>query len=400
MAIHAEVKFRRLVASATSRKIYVQASKRTFAAVVSERNLYLDTSYRALAPEISYRRLHATPSWRSLFLHDVHVNPERTIYFFTDEFSFSDVSVFHIQPSYIDTVSVSDSQAFDVNRVLTDTEALTDATAIHSGKVTADSTSMSDVLERVVDFNRTAIDSVNFAEEQSFNVLSSRSDTYSVVDLPNFSVSKLLADQSFLTESLVSNVSKVAIDALTVAESLVYSAGLGKTDSVGVTEVLTATRNPFSFVYTFGDGFTNVSGSPDDQVSFSDDPQFNVGVALQDFFSLDDFNQIDKEAGANKANVYSMQDEHAFSFSKLADDAFVFADPAVIDVQTTKSDSFSFSDDHSLGFSKSASDSYALLEANTKVFGKTLQDSTNPLTDNAIFAFTKAGILSKLTSLG
>jgi len=159
---------------------------------------------------------------------------------------------------------------------------------------------------------------------------------------------------------------------------------------VGVTEVPTATRNPFSFVYTFGDGFTNVSGSPDDQFSFSDDPQFNVGVALQDFFSLDDFNQIDKETGANKTNVYSMQDEHAFSFSKLAADAFVFSDPAVIDVETTKSDSFSFSDDHSLGFSKSAADSYALSEADTKVFGKTLQDSTNPLTDNAIFAFTKA----------
>ena len=43
--------------------------------------------------------------------------------------------------------------------------------------------------------------------------------------------------------------------------------------------------------------------------------------SLQDFFALDDFNQIDKLAAAGKTNVYLMQDDHAFAIAKILADS-------------------------------------------------------------------------------
>ncbi len=120
MAIHAEVKVRRLVASATSRRLFVEASRPTFAAVISERSLSISTNYRQLQPEISYRQLYASPSWRQLFLHDVHVNAERTLYFFTDEQSITDSHVFSIEPSLFDSTSMLESHAIDFGKDLSD----------------------------------------------------------------------------------------------------------------------------------------------------------------------------------------------------------------------------------------------------------------------------------------
>lgn len=399
MAIFAEVKFRRLVANATSRKIYVEASRRTFAAVISERNLVLDTSYRALAPEIRYQRLHATPNWRNLFLHDVHVNPEKTIYYFTNQFGFSDAVSLSPEPGYSDTVGVSDQNlVFGFGRGLLDLEILTDAISTNANKVNVDAYSVSDSLQHVMAFNRSHDDAVIFGDAQALDVASVLTDSSSIVEAAAISMSRPAVDSAAISDTPLFHPAKVEADSVSVTENLIYSAGMGKNETVSVTETLTVTRAPFSFEFSFGDGFTNVTGSPDDQFSFSDSQAIGVGVALQDFFTLDDFNQIDKESGANKTNVYTMQDEHAVVFGKLVDDAFTFADPSVIDAELLKSDSFTFADDESIAVGKARADSYSVTESSEKVFEKSLQDSTNPLTDNAIFAFTKAASDNIITS--
>jgi hypothetical protein len=205
-----------------------------------------------------------------------------------------------------------------------------------------------------------------------------------------FASVKRLTDESTVLESQQFDVSKIRSDSFSLGEILAYGANLAKTDTLGVTEVLTVTRNPFAFEFAFGDGFTNVSGSPDDQFSFTDGQTFGVSITLQDYFALDDFNQIDKHAGANKTNVYSLQDEHAVTFGKILDDSLNFSDPVAISFSKPFSDSYSFADDANFEIDKITSDSYGVLDGDEKSVGKTLQDSTNPLTDNAIFAFTKS----------
>ena len=399
MAIFAEVKFRRLVANATSRKIYVEASRRTFAAVISERNLVLDTSYRALAPEIRYQRLHATPNWRNLFLHDVHVNPEQTIFYFANEFGFSDAVSLSPEPSYSDAVGVSDQNlVFGFGRGLLDLEILTDAISTNANKVNVDSYSVSDSLQHVMAFNRSHDDAVIFSDAPEFDVSSALADSSSIGESAAISMSRSVADSTAFSDSPLFHPTKGEADSVSVAEDLIYSAGLGKNETISVTELLTVTRSPFSFEFSFGDGFTNVAGSPDDQFSFTDSQTMGIEFALQDFFTLDDFNQIDKESLAFKFNIYTIQDEHAVTFGKLVDDAFTFADPAVIDAGLSKSDSVTFADDESIDVGKIRTDSYSVTESSEKIFGKSLQDSTNPLTDNAIFAFTKAASDNIITS--
>jgi hypothetical protein len=337
-------------------------------------------------------------------LHDVHVNAERTIYFFSDQFGVSDTPVFGIEPAYSDAISISDLQVFGIGKATTDLQNFDDNAVLRFGKVATDSFGISDVHELVVDFNRDHDDSVALSENQVFTVSKASVDTFSLDDGPVFSVDRPLTDQSPITddqafdvarasddafsvlenvaiaasipkadaftlsefidpvmafnrvhsdshvlsenavfasvkrltdestvlESQQFDVSKIRSDSFSLGEILAYGANLAKTDTLGVTEVLTVTRNPFAFEFTFGDGFTNVSGSPDDQFSFADDQTFGVSITLQDYFALDDFNQIDKHAGANKTNVYSLQDEHAVTFGKILDDSLNFSDPVAI----------------------------------------------------------------------
>ena len=76
MAIFAEVRFKRLVANASSRRLRNRESAK-FAAIIVDRELVAQVAHRSLTTSVNYQRLYATPYWRNLFLHDVHVNPEQ-----------------------------------------------------------------------------------------------------------------------------------------------------------------------------------------------------------------------------------------------------------------------------------------------------------------------------------
>jgi hypothetical protein len=73
------------------------------------------------------------------------------------------------------------------------------------------------------------------------------------------------------------------------------------------------TRQPFNFVFTETAGVVTVTGEPTDNTSMTDSiTSFDVSAALQDYFTLDDFAQIDKDVEGVKSNVFGMTDAIEF----------------------------------------------------------------------------------------
>ena len=74
--------------------IKATVSFKTIQATVSHRKLSLDASLvPELGNQISFSKLTAVANWKNLYLHDVHVNAERTIYTFNDQYSLADSAV-------------------------------------------------------------------------------------------------------------------------------------------------------------------------------------------------------------------------------------------------------------------------------------------------------------------
>ena len=73
------------------------------------------------------------------------------------------------------------------------------------------------------------------------------------------------------------------------------------------------TRQPFNFVFTEASGVVAVTGEPADSSPITESiTSFSVSAALQDYFSLDDFAQIDKDVEGVKSNVIGMTDSIEF----------------------------------------------------------------------------------------
>ena len=161
----------------------------------------------------------------------------------------------------------------------------------------------------------------------------------------------MLADDFDFTESQAFDQTKVRSDSSTISDSVAKGFGKPLSDDFSYEDSIVAVRNPFAFTFVFGDDSITVSGSPDDNFTFSDDLSFSAAVALSDSFTLDDFAQVDKHATGVKTNLFSVTDEAVSNFGK------------VVENQT-----FSFTEDQEFALSKPLSDSIIGMEDSPAFF--------------------------------
>jgi len=138
MAIHASVKYRSLKAGVTHQRLQLTASIRKAAVAVSQKNVVASILSRQISPSFSFARLTAISSWQNLYLHDVHVNAESTIYAFGDSYAFLDAAVFVVDKSLSDSFGFLSESFFTVGKQLEDTVFFSDVASSHSHKGAAD----------------------------------------------------------------------------------------------------------------------------------------------------------------------------------------------------------------------------------------------------------------------
>ena len=193
-------------------------------------------------------------------------------------------------------------------------------------------------------YQRAFDDSFGLSDAPAMSVAKSPTDSIPMADAPTFSASTAQSDSYAMSDSPVTSVDK---------HSLTPSRWIRPYQSHEIRFL----RFRFSAeqpTYRVPAHSTNITESHASTLS----------KALQDFFTLDDFSQIDKEAGAAKSNVYVMQDT-PFDFNSSRSDAIIVQDSQAFTVSKPEADSIAVSDTQSLSPGKGISDSVSMGEAIT-----------------------------------
>ena len=130
-----------------------------------------------------------------------------------------------------------------------------------------------------------------------------------------------------MTDSLSLQSGKTATDSITLPDTVALSQNKGLSDSASISDApaittskplshpiylygsLVATRQPYNFTFSDSGSAVTVTGAPTDTVSVADSaPAFNAETTIQDYFTLDDFAQVDKDTTGVKVNVVGLTD--------------------------------------------------------------------------------------------
>lgn len=336
-------------------------------------DLDLAVTHQQLFPTVSYQQLFAQTNWQKLFLHDVHLNVEPTLFFFTDSFGFADSPVFLIQPNPSDSVVFEDTQAFSSSlgktdalplvdsasmhptRALSDSYGFADTQAIDASKALSDSVSMQESLTTLLTFIRSFTDDAVLQESAAFSSATAKSDSFLVADAPAFGSGKTASDSFGFADSSTAHLTRV------VHEDTID----GSDFRFRMIDQPSFVRNPgnWQFIINNETESFDVSGTPADSFSFTDSEVLSITKVVTDYFSLDDFSQIDKDFSGVKTNVYTMQDQHQFALSKAVADSIIMGESTAFAVAVPASDSFNISDTTLLSTGKGLSDSVSIEEA-------------------------------------
>ncbi|MGY8863617.1 MAG: hypothetical protein ACKVJ2_13440 [Pseudomonadales bacterium] len=310
----------------------------------------------------------AIASWRTLYLHDIHVNAERTVWFFDNTVAFSDSAQLSINKGTTDSLSLASlAPTFTVGLTKSDNFNVIDSTRISYGKVVLDPVSFGDSL--TFGSGKTISDSLGFSESVHTLLTYIRSFSHAVP----------------MTDSLSLQSGKTATDSITLPDTVALAPNKGLADSSSISDTptiatskslshpiyfygsLVATRQPYNFIFSETAGVVSVTGEPTDSVSFSDEtPAFNVGVSLQNYFALDDFAQVDKDVGGVKTNIVGFTETLGFGLDKSIPNQYIsLTDEQLFALSKASSDSIMVSESLALSASKSANDSTTLTDAST-----------------------------------
>ena len=295
--------------------IKATVSFKTIQATVSHRKLSLDASLvPELGNQISFSKLTAVANWKNLYLHDVHVNAERTIYTFNDQYSLADSAVFAVDKGINDTLGfLSPDPVFTVGKVLSDNINFADFARTQAGKNVLDPYSLTE--SHAVTVGKASVDSFAFSENVHTLLTFIRSFNNPVVMAESISshAGKALSNNYNFADQISTHPNKGAFDAQSFTESQTFVVGKGISEPAILLDQLTITRQPNNFVFNQVGSAVTVTGEPSDTVTFSDAaPAFVINTALQDYYTLDDFAQIDKDVEGVKTNVVGMSDSLAF----------------------------------------------------------------------------------------
>jgi hypothetical protein len=126
---------------------------------------------------------------------------------------------------------------------------------------------------------------------------------------PVFDFTKTSSDQTTLTDALTTEVVKSATDATLLSDAATFSSIKVSQSDFALSDQPVMTRQPYNFTFTEVSGVVTVTGEPTDSFGFSDSiTGFTVNAVLQDYYTLDDFSQVDKDVTGVKTNIVGMTD--------------------------------------------------------------------------------------------
>ena len=365
MAIRASINYRLIKASVSHRNLNLTASTKKASAVIYDKKVYASISSSTLNASIFTQSLTAIANFRNLSLHDVHVNAERTIFFFTSDFSFAETQQISATKNIVEPVGLlSSDPVFNAGKVISDALNLNDFTRTSLGKAVSDS--------------------VSFSEGQIFSSIKAVSDSIAFSESVSTLLTFIRGFASFTTmvESVSFDSGKNAVSQFNCADEITIHPSLGKADSVSFIDThasevgklnldpiplvdgVVIARQPFNFVFTETLGVVTVTGEPTDSFGFtSDAPIFAIETTLQDFFALDDFAQVDKDVSGVKTNVIgffetlglgvdktipsqyiTLTEAQLFALSKPLEDSIIVSESAAFHTSKSLSDNTSFTD--------------------------------------------------------
>jgi len=303
MAIHASVKYRSLKAGVTHQKLQLTASIRKAAVAVSQKNVVASILSRQISPSFSFAKLTAISSWQNLYLYDVHVNAERTIYVFNDSYAFLDAAVFVVDKSLSDSFGfLSEAPVFTVGKQLADTFSFSDVASSHPNKGLSDLTAL--------------------ADSQAFGVNAERQSVFGFGDAASSHPNKGLFDLATFSDSQNFDVNRAEQSSIAVSEDLSFHSDKGASDLF-----------EFSDEQVFG-----VSAERQSIFEFSDTTSAHPNKGLFDLSTLIESQSFDVNRTAESSIAVS---EAIFSHpNKGVDDLFEFSDEQVFGVTARRQSAF------------------------------------------------------------
>jgi len=126
---------------------------------------------------------------------------------------------------------------------------------------------------------------------------------------PVFDFIKTSSDQTTLTDALTTDVVKSATDATLLSDAVTFSSIKVSQSDFALADQPVMTRQPYNFIFTEVSGVVTVTGEPTDSFGFSDSiTGFTINTVLQDYYTLDDFSQVDKDVIGVKTNIVGLTD--------------------------------------------------------------------------------------------
>ena len=409
MAIYASVKYRSLRAGVAHRKLQLSASIQKTSAVVVQQNVVASITSRKVAAAISFAKLTTVTNWQNLYLHDVHVNAERTIYLLNDAYAFLDSAVFAVDKGLSDSFGFSSQAAFTVGKQLSVSTSLSVLVLFVAGKAASNDFSFLD--DVAFDASAQRVDEFGFSDNvhTAFHAIRQHSSDVDILESLAIDTTKANDDDIIFTDSASSHPNKGVATAFAFAESQAFGVNTERQSSFTTLDQLTVTRQPYNFVFSQSGDVVTVTGEPDDSFGFTDEiNSFSVSKALQDYLDLDDFSQINKDVEGVKSNVFGFTEYLESSFGKVIEsELFTVTEQASFSVSKPFADSTSITE--ALGFhsSRLSTDQITLNDAATlsssivktdsapitdtleSNVGKSIQNQLFSLTDQALFALSK-----------
>ena len=297
MAIRAYVNFKSIVASASHRKLDLNASL-----------------LPALGNQVYFTKMFGVANFRSIFLDDIRVNVERTIFFFTSDLSFSDIQQISATKNIIEPLGLlSADPEFNIGKGISNTLNLNDFLRTGVGKGISDSVTLSE--GQVFSSIKAVSDSIAFSESVStlLTFIRGFASFTTMVESVSFDSGKNAVNQINFSEETTTHPSLGKADSVSLIDTHATEVGKLNLEDIPFLDGVVIARQPFNFVFTETSGVVTVTGEPTDAFGFtSGAPIFSIETTLQDFFALDDFAQVDKDTVGVKVNVIGLSDQIEF----------------------------------------------------------------------------------------
>lgn len=288
--------------------IYAEISHKSIKASVTHRKLDLSASLvPALGNQISFSKLVGAANWRKLYLFDVHVNATRTVFPFYDLFDVQDSTTIDFSKVDTDQFGFESSAAFSTTKIASDSTSVLEAASFDVTKVAAELVSLSEA--QVFSLDKSLSETVGFSEnvETLLTYIRSFSHSTSFSDITTLATTKGLSESLGFSESQTFSVGAELADSSSLSDAMTFDVGAFADSSVSFTDQQVISRSPYNFVFSESGGVLSVTGAPTDTFGVTDSiTSVAISAVLQDYYTLDDFAQVEKDVTGVKSNVVGM----------------------------------------------------------------------------------------------